>query len=144
VGEEAAEVEEELTGEHLRDGNRLRFGEHERRYDFERDSLLARDAGDLGDDVAQELRGRLVGDGLWRGCGRVLLMGTEGASLPLDDSCGADERVAKPNGGVPIEVVEDGAELVEQPTGPVEPGVDLLEVQEVVVDRLGALEVARS
>ena len=137
-------MEEELTGEHLRDGNRLRFGEHERRHDLERDSLLARDAGDLGDDVAQELRGRLVRDGLRRGCGRVLLVGAEGASLSLDDSGRADERVAKPNGGVPVEVVEDWRDLVEQPTRPVEPGVDLLEVEEVVVDRLGPLEVARS
>ena len=119
-------------------------GNTERRHDLERDSLLARDTGDLGDDVAQQLRGRLVRDGLWRGCGRVLLVGTEGASLPLDDSGRADERVAQPIGGVPVEVVEDGRDLVEQPTRPIEPGVDLLEVEEVVVDRLGALEVARS
>ena len=72
--EEPAEVEEELTGEHLRDRDRLRFGQQERRHDFERDALLARDAGDLSDDVAQEIGRRLVGDGLRRGRGRVLVV----------------------------------------------------------------------
>ena len=68
----------------------------------------------------------------------------EGAALPFDDPARPDQRVAEASGGVAVEIVEDGPDLVEQPAGPVEPGVDLLEMQEVVVHRLGPLQVARS
>ena len=136
-------MEEELTGEHLRDGDRLRFGQQKWRHDLERDALLARDAGDLGDDVTQELRRRLVGDRLGRSRRRVLLVRAECAPLPLDDSGGTHERVAEASRCVRIEIVEHRPDLVEQPTGPVEPGVELLQVHEVVVDGLGPLEVTR-
>src|SRR2546429_5266209 len=82
-------------------------------------------------------------DRLGRSRRRVLLVRAECAPLPVDDSGGTHERVAEASRGVRIEIVEHRPDLVEQPTGPVKPGVELLEVHEVVVHGLGSLEVTR-